>query len=567
MMNPILRNICLNISMLVLMAYLFTRAPVIKDFIFDNSDRLYSKIILAVIFGGMGIVSTYTGISVQGAIANTRVIAIVTAGILGGPIAGVGAGIIAGAHRYLINIGGFTAIACALSTVLEGLIAGLFSNHIQKSKRRGMYIIGVTILAELVQMSAILLIARPFSQAIEVVKVIFVPMVFLNAIGVGIFINILDVIVMERDYESATRIKLSLKIVDRCLPYFKNEFYDEQNLQDMAKTILNMSEVSGVAMTNKQEILSCVGLLEKEQFSQCTYLKELIKRTCITNTIQVADKHELDEKLFKSFKMFTVVVAPIIKHNECLGCMMILINKSKKAIQAEIGFVDGLAKLFSTQLELVELDNQIKLRQRAEYQALQSQINPHFLFNALNTISALCREKPERARELLIVLSTYFRNTLEENSDSVSLVKEVEHVKAYLQLEKARFEERLQVEIDMPEGIRCTVPNFILQPIVENAVKHGAMSRTEGGKVIVAVKQRAQEVVITVYDNGKGIEKALLECLYKNRMDKGKVGLSNVHRRLKSVYGEQNGLQIDSTLGKGTTCTIHIPLIRKGEVT
>lgn len=566
MMDPILRNICLNISMLVFMAYLFTRIPIIKDFIFNDSDRLYSKIILAVIFGGMGIVSTYTGISVQGAIANTRVIAIVTAGIIGGPVAGVGAGLIAGVHRYLINIGGFTATACAISTILEGLIAGLFSNRIQKSKQRGMYIIGVTILAELVQMSVILLVARPFNQAVEVVKAIFIPMVFLNAVGVGVFINILDFIVMERDYEAATRIKLSLKIVDRCLPYFKNGFYNEQNLQDMAQTILKMSDVSGVAMTNEQEILSCAGLLEKAQFSQCTYLKELIKITCITGKIQVADKHELGEKIFKSFKMFTVVIAPIIKHNECLGCMVVLINKSKKAIQAEIGFVDGLAKLFSTQLELAELDNQIKLRQRAEYQALQSQINPHFLFNALNTISALCREKPGRARELLIVLSTYFRNTLEESLDSISLAKEIEHVKAYLQLEKARFEERLQVEIDMPEGVCCTVPNFILQPIVENAVKHGAMSRAEGGKVIVAVTQQAQEVIITVSDNGKGIEEGLLEDLYKNKMAKGKVGLSNVHRRLKSVYGEQNGLQIDSNIGKGTICTIHIPLMRKGEV-
>lgn len=558
-MEFIIKNILLNISILVFVAYLFIRIPILKDFIFENSDRLISKIILAIVFGLMGILATYTGVEIQGAIANTRVIAVVAAGIIGGPISGIGAGIIAGSHRYIIDIGGFTALACGIATLIEGIIAGLFSRTIQKSKHKGSMIIGVTIAVELIQMSIILGLAKPFDQALELVKVIFIPMVLLNALGVLIFINVLNFVVIEKDFEDANRIKLSLKIIDKCLPYLKNGLYDEISVRKVTEVILTMAEVSGVVITDQKNILSCIGILNKEELIQCIPFPNLIEEVYTTGEVKIIDKNELGMHHLKKSKMFTVICAPLTKCKKNVGCISLIVSKSKKAIQAETVFLKGLVKLFSTELELTELDNQIKLRQKAEYQALQSQINPHFLFNTLNTISTLCREDAEKARELLIVLSHYFRNTLQESADEISLYKEIEHVKDYLYLEKARFEERLQIELQIPIGINCTVPNFILQPIVENAIKHGIMSKGEGGLVKISIEEKNDGVAIEISDNGKGMEPDILRKLYTDQMASSQVGLSNVHKRLKSVYGEDNGLKIKSIEGQGTVCTIYIP--------
>ncbi len=242
--------------------------------------------------------------------------------------------------------------------------------------------------------------------------------------------------------------------------------------------------------------------------------------------------------------------------------LVLFIRKFKLTREVEQEFASGLARIFSTQLELSEVENQKKLLQKAEFAALQSQINPHFLFNALNTITAFCREKPERARELLIVLSNYFRNTLQTGHYMIPLKKELEHVNAYLELEKARFEEKLQVEEEIPEGLSCTVPSFILQPIVENAVKHGAMRGAGVGVVRIRATQKKNEILITVQDNGKGIPQEVVDRLYRGDMGSGSVGLSNVHKRLKSIYGEDYGLMI-STAQEGTEIGIRIPRVKK----
>ena len=121
------------------------------------------------------------------------------------------------------------------------------------------------------------------------------------------------------------------------------------------------------------------------------------------------------------------------------------------------------------QIKLSEMEKQKEELRKAELRTLQSQINPHFLFNSLNTISYFCREKPEKARELLLALSSYFRSMLEDTDYMVTLDTELEHVKAYTMLEEARFEKRLSIEINAdPEALRSCVPNLILQPIVEN---------------------------------------------------------------------------------------------------
>ena len=565
MLIEIFKNITLNVSLLVLIAYLLTKVPLVREFASRRQESLHVKLAMAVIFGLIGILSTYTGIKVQGAIANTRVIGVVAGGLLGGPLVGVIAGAIAGLHRYAIDIGGFTAVACAISTITEGLIGGLFARYIQRKEDRWLTAGVVTMLAELVQMAIILLVARPLSAAWQLVEVISLPMILVNSLGVIIFIGIFDSVFIEEDRESARRIWVVLNIADRCLPYLRKGLGQRDNLQMAAEIIMEEGSVAGVVITDRQQMLCCAGL-DYQCGSQPCPLPRVARQTVETNAVQFAEASDPSDPLHNSYKTMTAVCAPLTRGGTVVGSLVLFIRKAQLTREGEYRFAEGLAQLFSTQLELAEVEYQKKLLQRAEFAALQSQINPHFLFNALSTITAFCREKPERARELLVVLSSYFRNTLQSGGYMISLADELGHVGAYLELEKARFEERLQVVQDIPPNLECIVPSLTLQPLVENAVKHGAMRRQDGhGQVRITAREEEALYRITVEDNGSGIPPEILEQLQNHTLGGQSVGMINVDKRLRSIYGEEYGLQAQAS-PTGSRVTIRIPKQTNEEV-
>jgi len=177
----------------------------------------------------------------------------------------------------------------------------------------------------------------------------------------------------------------------------------------------------------------------------------------------------------------------------------------------------GLSQLISTQLEISKLEEIKHMANKAEIKALQAQINPHFLFNVLNTIISFIRIDPNRARELIINLSTYLRYNLEMGESHVDIYRELEQVKAYIEIEKARFGEKLHIIYNIEENLDVKIPRLIIQPIVENAIKHGIL---EGNKI----------------------------------------GISNVHNRLKYIYGE--GLKIER-LPCGTRINFNVRRIRE----
>ncbi|MPM41250.1 Sensor histidine kinase BtsS [bioreactor metagenome] len=406
-------------------------------------------------------------------------------------------------------------------------------------------------------MVIILLLARPFNQAVELVKIISLPMVVINSVGTALFISVFDSVFIEQDKEAAGHVRLVLGIADRCLPFLRHGLYSKSDVEAAVHIILDESWVSGAALTDAAAVLSASGLVP----SCAARLPEVCRRTIETGSIQTAERSDPDDPLSEVLRTHSAVCAPLTqKDGEVVGTLLVLVRKFRLTHEVEYVFVGGLAKLFSTQLELAQVDNQKKLLQKAEFAALQSQINPHFLFNALSTITSFCREKPDRARELLIVLSTYFRNTLQTGEYMISLRQELEHVKAYLELEKARFEDKLTVEFELPEeALERTVPSFILQPIVENAVKHGAMGSGNVGRVIICAHNTLRGTEIAVTDNGTGIPPEMVERLHSDlSMTPGSVGMINVNKRLKSIYGVDNGLIIQN-VPAGTRISMVIP--------
>ncbi|MEA4987249.1 MAG: histidine kinase [Anaerovorax sp.] len=282
-----------------------------------------------------------------------------------------------------------------------------------------------------------------------------------------------------------------------------------------------------------------------------------IKGAVISDNDQVLCSKE--SKKFLSENCVTVVSAPLTNGGEIVGSLVLFVEHYGISKKTKESLVQGMAKLFSTQLELSKLDEQAKLLDQAEFKALQAQINPHFLFNCLSTISAICSEKPQRARELLVLLGDYFRRTLQSGDSLISLQAEMEYVNAYLQLEQARFEEKLKIKIDVPEDIQCNVPSFILQPLVENAVKHGLMARGIGGTVSIRAVDGNYGTSISILDDGVGMPSEIIKDLYEGRMNPNRIGLMNVHKRLINMYGAENGLKIKERAGGGTKITLFIP--------
>lgn len=209
-------------------------------------------------------------------------------------------------------------------------------------------------------------------------------------------------------------------------------------------------------------------------------------------------------------------------------------------------------------LQMIIQANRIRLfyeqKKAAELSFLQAQIKPHFLYNSINTFVAISRYDAERARNLLIDFSNYLRRCFDfkDLSQFTSLRNEVELVKTYVDIEKAQFEERLEVSFEICDDLEVNVPILMLQPVVENAIIHGVLPKSGGGHIDISVKTEGKTLAFAVKDNGAGMTPEQLEGIFKHGFGKG-IGLSNIDGRLRKLYGK--GLQIKSGAGIGTEVT------------
>ncbi len=551
----VFKSLLLNIGLLVIIAQILARLKSVKGFILRDKHTVKDNVFMVLIFSMLSILSNYIGYGSHGAIANTRVIGVMAGGFIGGPIVALLVAIIAGIHRYTMDINGFASFACAISTIIEGVLAAKLSKRIKASKYEESHLFIITFVAELIQMLVILIVAKPFSVSVTVVKSVVVPMLIFNPLGMVLFLSVFKNIIIEQEHEIGKNIRLAFDITERCLPFLKSDLFNEENCRIIGDTIQEFSNELAIIFTDTEKILSVSGKLYIPCKDSCR-LPEVAERVLIEKQIIFAEDAKDGDVLHKILKNMAAFGAPLIKNNETFGTIIILTPEYKISYEPIKQFADGLSKLLSTQYQLSNIDKQRELLQKAEYHALQSQINPHFLFNAINTISSLCREQPEKARELLIALATYFRNSLQTGDEFISIYDEIENVEAYLQIVKARFEDRLDINITIPDNLEYTLPSLILQPIVENAVIHGALKRKQG-IVSISAKDLGNSVMISVSDNGFGIPEEILERLEKNTIESTNVGLSNVYKRLLYIYGRDCFKIHTSSLG--TTISICIP--------
>jgi two-component system, LytTR family, sensor kinase len=201
------------------------------------------------------------------------------------------------------------------------------------------------------------------------------------------------------------------------------------------------------------------------------------------------------------------------------------------------------------------LQEQEKLLMAARVEALASQINPHFLFNTLTSISSLIRSQPETARTLIVKLSGLLRRLLRSQEHFVTLREELEAIDEYLDIESIRFGPQLRIEKDIdPDSLDVVVPSMLLQPLVENSIKHGLAPKIGEGRITIRSTRQGGHAIIDVIDNGVGVRPENAD-----RIRSGGIGLRNVNERLRVIYGANYQLQLDSVPGEGTCARVVIP--------
>jgi two-component system, LytTR family, sensor kinase len=247
------------------------------------------------------------------------------------------------------------------------------------------------------------------------------------------------------------------------------------------------------------------------------------------------------------------------------------LTRGRRLLSDDVATLEAIAIVIARRVDAIRMTferNQRALREHqmeslateAELRALRAQVNPHFLFNALTTIGYLIQTAPDRALDTLMRLTALLRGVLRSDGSHTTLGHEMEIIEAYLEIERARFEERLLVRIDVPAGIRnVRIPPLLLQPVVENAVKHGVSPLLEGGEVWISARVRRTsghppELALTVHDSGTGTTSSELE----RRRHLG-LGLRNVEGRLACQYGSAASLTVHTSPGEGTTVTILLP--------
>lgn len=256
------------------------------------------------------------------------------------------------------------------------------------------------------------------------------------------------------------------------------------------------------------------------------------------------------------------VAAPLVVAGELVGSFVALYVRGHRVTPDDTRTVAEAASLVSAQLELKQMDEQAERLARAELRALRAQISPHFIYNALAAIAGYIHSNPDEARELLTEFAEFTRYAFRGQRPYVTLADELSYVEKYLRLERARFGDRLTVRLEVaPEVLQAVVPVLSLQPLVENAVRHG-VERRGFGRIEIVGRHIDADVELRVIDNGVGMEPDRAAAVLAGQG--GGVGIANVQARLQSSFGPGYGLEIQSSPDRGTVVTMTLPKFRAG---
>ncbi|MGI5839938.1 MAG: histidine kinase [bacterium] len=356
----------------------------------------------------------------------------------------------------------------------------------------------------------------------------------------------------------------TLQIANATLPYMRQGLTQETAGQ-IAAIIQKISDVPAVAITDTQTVLAFLG-------EGCEYhppggyiVTNATKEVVRTGRLRLVENQEDFDCPRKdcACPLGGAVITPLVCRGETVGTVKLYKTTDKPFSLSTVKLAAGLSQLLGMQLELAELDRLAQLATKAELDALQAQINPHFLFNTLNTIGMFTRTNADIARDLLFRLAAFLRHSLRRRGALITLQEEIEYVRNYLALEQARFKDKIKVDWNIDNDLlEACLPVLTVQPLVENAVRHGIIPKTGSGHIAVAAASVGGRLLITVDDDGVGIPAPAVPRLFLPGSGSGNgVALNNIQERIRLLFGGEHGLDIESEPGRGTTVRISVPLV------
>ena len=545
-----------TLSAFLVLFYLFCESPAFQPLSTDWAHPR-GKIRLYLVFTCITILGNYLGTPVVrgGALLNARAVGSTLAGLLGGPILGALVGATAGLHR--MTLGGAAAFAGAVATTLEGFSAGLIHIALRDkpqvliSKRTAFLAVFV---GEIVHMGIVLALTKPFTAAVAIVKIIGLPMILLNPVGAALLMAVLIHRQQDLDRVASASSAAALRVAQRALGLMSRGFGPGM-AAEMAAIVREETGVGGVAVTDTERIMGFVGIGSDHHRPGGNISSPLTRQAITSGSVVFADGiHQSYQcAISATCPIHSALIVPLQVDGTVIGTVQLYESRSHRFLNMNRMLGEGIGDLLSSQLLIARYQEQKNLLVLGELKLLQAQVNPHFLFNSLNTIMAVIRKDANRGRELVYHLSNYFRKNLKRSSPFSSLEEELEHIRAYLEIEKARYE-GLVVEIHVPPALmHIQVPTFTLQPLLENAIRHGISEMLSPGVARIRATQEDGKVRIDVEDTAGTYEES-------GRAKDG-LGLQIVEKRIRSVLGAGSRLEIFCIPNELTRVTIRMPLV------
>lgn len=363
-------------------------------------------------------------------------------------------------------------------------------------------------------------------------------------------------LVMDPDSVRARQSDSMLRLASQTLDCMKDGMTSEA-AQTICSLLLPSTAGIAVAITDRQCILGYAGFLEAENPSGSIIRTHATFATIADGKLRILRTPE-DIGFQPGSTIQAAIIVPLVVGARIEGTLKFYYRHARDISETQKSIAEGFGQLLSTQMAASALEVQTKLAASMELKALQSQINPHFLFNTINTIASLVRTDPARARVLLREFAVFYRRTLEDSADLIVFEREMEQTRRYFTFEIARFgADRVELRESIDERVgQMLVPPFLIQPLVENAVRHAMPAE---GKLIITVSGRIEgdDILIRVTDDGVGMTEEARRNILHPASGKGMgIAVKNVHDRLVGYFGQGSRMEVESELGQGTRVTL-----------
>lgn len=536
-------------ALMLICLFFLIRIRLFRELLHKSAHSPKELLAVTAIFSLFALFSTWSGVPVEGSLVNVRIIAVMSGGILFGPWVGIITGVIAGTHRYLIDIGGVTAVPCFITSIIAGVLSGWISRKIPKKQRwRAGIVAGMV--CETLTMILVVVWAPTTALGLDIVSKIGIPMI-LGSVCIGFIVLLVQSVEGEKEASAARQAKLALDIANKTLPLFRH--VNAESLRQVCEIIRHDIHADAVAITNIDHVLAYVGVGEHNYRDSDDTISPTTRQAINYGKIIIKNNDEAH----RTPEIHSMLVIPLWEKGVVTGTLKIYYCHAHQITSTLQEMAIGLSQIISTQLEVSRAEQLREMANKAELRALQSKINPHFLFNALNAISSSIRLNPDTARQLIFNLSRYLRYNIElKDDEQIDIKKELYQIKDYIAIEQARFGDKLTVIFDIDEEVNCVIPSLLIQPLVENAIVHGIQPCKGKGVVTISITESGNRVRIAVRDTGHGIDPKVIERVESNEMPGNKIGLLNVHHRVKLLYGD--GLHIHR-LEPGTEIAFYVP--------